>query len=395
MNGTNSNHFINLPHWQYPVKLPGLSGLYLNTVFRVLAIGLIGVFVPVYIFQTTGSWDSLIFYYLVCSLTTIGLVFPIAKLIKKIGPDAAIAIGAITQFANLILLIKLQDSQGYLFWAAILSGVTTPLHWQSYHLAFSQECTRKKLTSQLAKNAIAGRVSSAVAPLLGGIIATIMGFSGLYLVAGAVLIISIIPIFFDQYNQKGSEVTWQKIKTTLQIKKLRPCWFGYFGSGIESAVYTIFWPLFLYFSFKNLEKIGLLSTISIFISILVTGYIGKNGHRKEKKFFNFGLAFSLPSWLIRSVFSSFFILTFIDAIYLLTTQFIWIPVEAITYRWGRKEARSFFILRSIMIQSGLVFALLVIYFFRKIGFTWQVIFPLGIFGLAIVKNFSYELKEAK
>jgi len=395
VNGTSHHNFINLPHWQYPAKLPGLSGLYLNTVFRVLAVSLIGVFIPVFIFQTTRSWDSLIFYYLVCSLTTIGLVIPVAKLINKIGPDAAIAFGAITQFANLILLIKLQDSQSYLFWAAILSGITTPLHWQSYHLAFSRECTRKKLTSQLAKNAIAGRAASAVAPLAGGIIATIMGFSGLYLVAGVILVVSIIPVFFDQYNQKGSEVSWEKIKTTLQIKKLRPIWFGYFGSGIESAVYAIFWPLFLYFSFNNLEKIGLLSTISILISILVTGYIGKNGHQKEKRFFNFGLATSLPSWIIRGVFSSFLILTFIDTVYLLTTQFIWIPVGAITYRWGRREARSFFILRSIMIQSGLVFALLIIYFFRKIGFTWQIIFPLGIFGLIIVKNFSYELKEIK
>ena len=395
MNGSDHQNFLNLPHWQYPAKLPGLSGLYLNTIFRVLAVGLIGIFIPIFIFKTTGSWDSLIFYYLIGSVTTILFVIPVGKLIKGVGPDIAIALGAITQFINLILLIKFEANQDYLLWAAILAGITTPLHWQSYHLAFSQESTRKKLTSQLAKNAIAGRIASAVAPLAGGIIATILGFSGLYLVVGVILVVSIIPIFFDQYNQKGSEVTLEKIKTTFSIKRLRPCWLGFFGTGIESAVYGIFWPLFLYFNFRNLEKIGLLSTISILISILVTGYIGKHGQKKEKKFFNFGLVTSLPSWFVRGFFSSFLVLTLVDTLYLLTTQFIWIPVGAMTYRWGRIETRSFFILRSVMIHLGLIFTLLLVYGFRKIGLGWEAIFPLGILGLIIVKNFSYEFEEAK
>ncbi len=395
MNGINHQNFLHLPHWQYPARLPGLSGLYLNTLFRVLAIGLIGIFIPVFIFKTTGSWDSLILYYLICSSTTILFVIPVAKLIKNVGPDIAIGLGAVTQFINLILLIKFEGNHDYLLWAAIFAGITTPLHWQSYHLAFSQECTRKKLTSQLAKNAIAGRIASAAAPLAGGIIVTILGFSELYLIAGVILVISIIPIFFDQYNQKGSEVTLEKIKTTFSIKRLKPCWLGYFGSGIESAVYGIFWPLFLYFNFRNFEQMGLLSTISILTSILVTGYIGKNGQKKEKKFFNIGLVTSLPSWLIRGLASSFFLLTIVDTLYLLTSQFIWFPVGALTYRWGRREDRSFFIIRSMMIHLGLIFALLLIFIFRKIGLGWEAIFPLGILGLIIVKNFGHEFEETK
>ncbi len=395
MNGSNHQNFIHLPHWQYPAKLPGLSGLYLNTLFRVFAIGLIGIFIPVFIFKTTGSWDSLILYYLICSTATIVSVIPIAKLIKIVGPDISIALGAVTQFLTLIFLIKFEANQSYLIWAAIFAGLTNPLHWQSYHLAFSQECTRKKLTSQLAKNAIAGRIAAAAAPLAGGIIATILGFSGLYTIAGVILLVSIIPIFFDQYNQKGSEVTFEKIKATFSIKRLKPCWLGFFGAGIESAVYGIFWPLFLYFNFNNLEKIGLLSTISILISILVTGYIGKNGQKREKKFFNIGLATSLPSWLIRGFASSFLLLTIVDTLYLLTSQFIWIPVGALSYRWGRREARSFFVIRSITIHLGLIFALLTIYVFKKLGLGWEAIFPLGILGLIIVKNFGYEFEKTK
>ncbi len=267
-NGNGQHQVLTLPHWRYPAKLPGLTGLYLNSVFRSLATGLIGVFIPVFVYKITGGWPGLFSFFLTRELVLILTTIPIAVSIKKLGPDRLIALGVLTLFLCLIFLIQSEANPAFLKWAAVFLGITIPLHWLPYHLAFSWESSRRFLSSQVANQAIISKLATAAAPLIGGIIATKLGFSGLYLTAGAILLLSIIPVFMDQYNRKGEAISLSEIKQVVKNPKLQPIWWGFFGNGLETAIYSIFLPIFLYQTLGGLEQIGFISTISLIISLI-------------------------------------------------------------------------------------------------------------------------------
>jgi len=179
----------------------------------------------------------------------------------------------------------------------------------------------------------------------------------------------------------------------LNEKNLKPIWLSYFGQGIETTVYGIFWPLFLFYRLGNLEKMGLLSSMVLFTSLLVLVFIGKSGERKEKGFFNFGVSTSVPNWIICPFLASFLPLFIIDALYQTTTMFVWIPVGALTYRWGRKKEKSFFIIRSSLLNLGAILALAVAVLVASSPLKWLVLFYLAIFGLILVFRFNHGLKK--
>jgi len=394
-NGNGHHQVLTLPHWRYPAKLPGLTGLYLNSVFRNLATGLIGIFIPVFVYKIAGGWPGLFSFFLTRETVLILTTVPIATLIKKLGPDWLIALGALALFFCLIFLIQSQTNPIFLKWAAIFLGITIPLHWLPYHLAFSWESSRHFLSRQVANQKIISKLATAAAPLIGGILATIFGFSGLYLAAGAILLLSIIPIFIDQYNRRGEAVSLSEIKQVIVNPKLQPIWWGFFGTGLETAIYSIFLPIFLYQALDSLEQIGLISTVSLVISLITLSYLGKKTQKAEKRVFRFGVVASLPFWLILNFLSSFSLLAIFNSLYQITTQAVWIPVDTLVYRWGRKKEKSFFIIRNIAIRLGIMAALGAATLFRSLNWDWTAIFLLATLGLMIVTNFSHGLKKTK
>ncbi|MFH1601394.1 MAG: MFS transporter [Candidatus Shapirobacteria bacterium] len=394
-NGAEQQRVFHLPHWKYPARLPGLTGLYLNSVFRTLALGLIGIFIPVFVFQITSGWSGVLKFYLISETTTLILSSPTAMLIKKWGPDWLVGLGALTLITALGFLILSQNNLVFIWWAALFLGITVPFHWLPYHLAFCQESQRHCLHRQLANRNILNKISTAAAPLLGGIIAAKLGFTSLYLIAGIVIALSLIPILMDQYNQKGRALSWERVKKTLRKPNLHSTWLGFFGWGIESAIYAIFLPIYFFQSLTNLEEMGSLFTLSLLISLLAIAFIGKKSADNEGKVFGLGMIGSFPFWLIVANFSSFLGLASANAFYNITSQAIWIPVEGVVYRQGKKEGKSYFVLRNTFLRLGIISALLMGGVLKLFNFGWNYVFFGGVIGLLIVTNLSKGFKKCR
>ncbi len=394
-NGNGYHRVFHLPHWRYPSKLPGLTGLYLNTVFRTLALGLVGIFVPVFIYQFFGGWDKVISFYIVLHLTSVIFSIPTGYLIKKWGPDFLMGTGALTLFLGLMLLIKAQNNPNLLVWAAWLWGITVSFHWLPYHQAFSWESTRKDLSKQVAQRLAFNKIATAITPVAGGIIATKLGFSGLYFVAAVVLTISIIPIFMDQYNRRGNSLSFEAIRKNLLTKSNLPYWLGFFGTGVEAGVYGIFLPIFLFQNLKNLEQLGLVSTISLIMALVGINLVGKIAQKKEKTVFYLGLIASFPFWLVIGFFKSFILLAVAKSWYQITANGFWIPHLDILYREGRKQGKSFFVLRNIFTRLGTVFTLIIGALIISKSLGWTPIFMLGILSLLLITFFDQGLKNKK
>ncbi len=108
-------HLINLPHWQFNWRLPGLTGLYLNASLRNFAIAMIDIFIPLYIFKTTGSIQYIFIFYLYYYAFLIFLDYPLNILMTKIGPDLSALISNIILGGYLFSIILLNQNISFIF----------------------------------------------------------------------------------------------------------------------------------------------------------------------------------------------------------------------------------------------------------------------------------------
>jgi len=375
------HRLIYLPHWRYPVRLPGLAGVHLNATVRVLAFGLIGIFIPIFVYQLTGSIEKVILFFLIWKVAQLLVQAPVGYLICRIGPDNSIALAAVLHIGFLVSLIFSINNPLFLSIAPIFAGIASPFHWIPYHTAFSKESDGKKLSEQVSTNTILQRVAAALAPLVGGILAAELGFSFLYFAAVTFLVVSIFPIFLDQYNKKSQWIGGVNIYKNIFRADFRPFLIAFLGTGLEGVAYAVFWPLYMMEKLGNLEKIGFVSTAALLVSLTVLHWTGKKAKKYGNRLTKVGGLISGANWLWRSLISGLSAITFTDILYQLTTIFVWIPTGAVMYQRGKTHSGAFFLQREITIHFGFLVGLLISWLILSANLGWMPIFFLGGIGI--------------
>jgi hypothetical protein len=361
-------------------------GLYFNASIRLLAVGLVGIFIPLFIYQSTGSINGVILFFLTWRLTQLAITLPVAWIITKTGPDWAVAIASMVQITFLAALNLIPNITSSLWLAALLGAIFVPLYWIPYHTTFARKSDGNRVGEQVANISIAQKIVGAFAPIFGGFIATQMGFNTLYLVSAALLIVSVFPIFFDQYNQIDPWPGKEKIFSLASRPQFKPYLVTFLGLGFEAVAYGIFWPLYLMEKTQNMEIVGLISTASLLFSIFIYHWVGKRSKSSADRLIKSGTTTNALNWLIRGLVSSPWLLSLIDILYQLTAILVWVPVGTIVYQRGKKNSFVFFVTREIIVQTGFVTALLLSWLFFRLSLGWLPILLLGAVGISLVSR---------
>ncbi len=370
--------------WQYRPHLSGLSSLYLNTVFLTFCFSIMELFVPIYVYQITHDLSQTILFFIIWEASHLAASFPSAWFISHFGPDKSILLGALLRTAY-ILTLMLSAQFPWLLWpTAILSGIKLPPHWLSYHLAFDRQTTPQKVGSQVSFVYIITQIAAALSPLLGGIIASIWGFSSLYLVALIFLVASILPIFLDQYDEHPAWPGFKKILVGRRKGGITHFSWAFFGFGMEAAVYSWLWPLFLFLILGNMKQIGLIQTTSLILSILVAQVIKNKALPKTRRFVSLSSAANSFNWAIKPLLLTPLFLALSDIAYLITNVFTRIPFDSSTYWLPKKNPLIFFTNREIATHSGGLVILLAALLLVRLNFSLAATLIGGIIGLNLV-----------
>ena len=343
-NGESHNpSFLQLSQWSYQPKLKGLSGIYINTAVRDLAFNLMGIFVPIYIFEISGSIASVFLYYFLIEFFVVLTTIPIAKLISRVGPDISILLSNITRSVFLIFLTLAQSSK-ILFWSAtFFEAVTVPLYWLPYHSAFSSQSKRGKLSKQIAKLSNITRIVTISAPLIGGLIAQTMGLDVLFPIGILLLIASSLPIFLDEYDRKETAAPVQEISEKMTKPKNRKLFLGLFFEGLHLPLNSIGWPIILYAVIPNFEKIGGLTTLSSIACFFTVIWLAKKINHFNIKVFASGNMARVFVWIARGLsLKNPLIIALSDPIFNISSVFFGLPYTILTYDLGKKEGFLFF-----------------------------------------------------
>jgi len=307
-----------MPVFQLPIthKRPinGVYAFYINAFLRALTFSLISIFIPIFIYQMGiknlyPSSVSILFialYYFIVRFFTLILCFPVSKIIEKIGFRYSVGISLISLILYFIFLKLSTGNIIYLFFSALLLGITLPFYWIARNSAVCEDFKEKQLGRQAGMISILEKISTILGPITGALIITNFSYGFLYNIAIIILGISIIPLLFMPHHIHRNGISLKGFVNWLKDKLFYHQAVASFTRGADDYSWGLIWPFILFMLKINLKTIGflfslvsILTVITRFLSSLAFDQLRKEKKHSDKKLFKFLTIASSIIWLIR------------------------------------------------------------------------------------------------
>ena len=336
-----------------------LSEMYISLALRTLALSMIGLFVPLFfINELNYNLDRVIYYYLAWAVSFGIFSLAIIKFACKFGLKKSIFVSAPLDILSLALLLTLKSGSVHYLIPAFTLGLANSFYWNSYHLDFAKSSDKKKRGTEVGGMFSISLLFSVLGPFLGALILESLGFNSLFFVVSALLLLSVVPLFFSKDIHEEVEF---KFKDLLHVGDFRS-FLGFVGIGIRLTVLTVFWPIFVFLNLSAYLSLGIIFTGSGLLSSLFTFFIGRMSDKQDKrKLLRIGAFIHSITFFFRGFVHSFVGLFFVDIMGSLSGILADVPTTALFYDRANKSNRpEYVIYREVGLSAGRIILLLVV-----------------------------------
>ncbi len=357
---------------------PGFSSLLLSRVFQFVAVGLIDLFLPIFLFVKFGHGLIYVYLYYIIGYLAYGLLLPwAAQIINKIGLRRALRYSTVFDAAFFTCFFFYDQSPILLLVLSLFSlTIARLLFWLPFNTnmaVFTDQTNRGKEISLLWTVKSLFKV---VMPVISGFIIANYGFDIVFVITVLFVLLSGLPYFFLPSTHE--KYSWGAVETFKNFfkKDNRRLVLANVANGAENVVSLIIWPIFIWQILKgNFFEVGALSSLIVFVSIFLQLFAGNYCDLfSKRKMLHWGSFLHAVGWLAKAfVLSAFQI--FIVGIYHSFTQILKdTPFDTMNYEIMANHGHyvdEYTVLKEIAIQLGrvmmLVLALLIAFNF---GMNW-------------------------
>lgn len=339
-----------------------LNELYLSVAIRAFAIALIGIFVPVYLYQQGFSFYSIFMFFAFYSIYNLVLMIPLSKLSCKMGLKKSMLLSMPFLIIFFLMLFSIQKFNWSIYLIPLFGGIHSALFWFSYHTDFSRFSESNKRGSQVGFSQIIVSLFSAAAPVLGGVILYFFSFKVLFVIVSFLLFASTWPLFLSKEVHEPLEISFKNFFQGLKLREV----LAYMGNGAEARVAGVIWPLFVFLFIlkEGYVSLGALSSVILFFTIAATFTISKVSDFNLKFFLRTGAVLTALIWFLKSFVKLPLELFVIEGFYGISIASLHIPFDAMNYNKANKSQRAKIIIeREMYIKIGAIIILLLAAFF--------------------------------
>lgn len=332
--------------WHLPTNLnfiyqpkEDLRHLFWAGVSRSVAITLLTIFSPIYIYQTARSIDIsqssaivlVLGYFLILSLVKLLTLIITENLSQKIGFKGTIR-ASIFPFAFFILTLVFAPRLPILFVAsAVLWAVHSGFFWWGYHGYFVKTADEDHFGQRISEARLLERVAIVSTPFIGAVVANFLGFSALFAFSAVFMVISLILLGKDHDKRQKRDIKFREVFGL--IKSHKSISLAYMGSSVEGVMRAIAWPLFLFLFFGQLISLGAIVSVSALVASFFALAAGKWVDRQgEKTIISLGVPLTTVSWILRIAQKSLPIFVIADSIWNFGYRMVALPLNALTYK---------------------------------------------------------------
>jgi MFS family permease len=289
-------------HFWRDISFSELAEIYASMSLRSFGFGIIGIFVPVFLYKNGVDLRGIFLFYSLFFLMRIPIASVAGFIVARIGPKHSIAVSTILLVAFLSSLLTFTTFRWPLGAIAFLYAISNGLFFVAYHTDFSKIKSSKHGGKELGWLYIFERAGSALGPLIGGLLASFVSVVFTIGFAVLVLIVSLVPLFMSREPVK----THQKITFKgFQWKKHIPDYLSLGAFNIENIATVLLWPLYLavaIFAEDSYAKIGAIVATATVISMLSARFFGRVVDN-DKSFYllRYGVSLNALTHFVRSM----------------------------------------------------------------------------------------------
>jgi len=319
-----------------------LTELYASVAIKGFAVGLIGIFEPIYLYLFFGASLSKLFIYYGVVALLFALAVPLgAKLVAKIGIKHAMLTSV--PFALLYFLGLWQiEALGMWFPVLILLSVLYKISfWPAFHTDFTRFADRGRQGRQLSYRFVAGILSGAISPAIGGLILAAYGFPALFILVLILLFVSAGVLFFTPDVRESYHDSFEKTYQDMGARENRGKVLAFLGEGAESTIYLLIWPLFLFLIHLSFGVMGMVVSGAMLIGALFLIYLGRVVDSKGgAKVLRLGAVLNALTWPLKIFVVSPWTAFFAHTLHQFTRTTALLPLGALFYGWAGERAET-------------------------------------------------------
>lgn len=376
--------------------LGALSSLSTNRLISFAGESIIGLFLPIFIFEYFSlDLSLLILWFIVAHALRLPLLVLAAKQFQRIGLVASMTIGTVGMTIFYGLTIVLDVAPLWHPWiilstALVIQAVAITTYWTPFHVDFTRFSKKGHRGREVGILYAAKDLISMIGPVVGGVLIARLGYEAMFVVAALIILLSLIPLAYLPRVEATYEFGFIESFKKLFHPTYRTMTLSMMAYGAEGIVATIFWPVFLFSVFAGQYlDLGIFAGAIVVVNILLRLGLGLwlDAHAR-KRMLRLGVDLYALGWLakafVTSVTGVFAAATFhgFGSIMMRT------PLDVMTYEKAADAGHyldEFTTLREIALSLGRIAMLLV---------AWPVVLKLPLsstFVLAAVVSFGITL----
>ena len=332
-----------------------LTQIYIATAIRSFAIALLGLFVPLYLYNEIGfSLQQVLGFYIFFSVI-LAISSPIAmKFASRHGLKHTILLSVPLYLIFIILLYLLQWFPVPLVIISFFLGLSIAFYWMGLHLVFHKASDKKHRGEEVGKREGYSILVTILSPITGGFIIQFAGFTFLFFLSAILLLFSAFVLFKNKENYVRYKFSFSSILNKENWKNSI-----YFVSrGTWMAASGVLWPLFIFSILSSYISMGLIGSILSGFQAVLVGITGKFSDKfGKRRIIKYAVWFESLSWFLRAFVTTVtqvFSVTIFGAI---SFGIMEVPLGALEYDKARSQAASFFVMREVFLCLGRILLL--------------------------------------
>jgi len=335
-----------------------LTQVYASAAIRSFAVSLIGLFIPLYLFNDRGysleqTLSFFIFYSIIFAIST-----PFAaKFSARFGVKHSVLLSIPLYLLFIGLLYSLPIYDFPLMIVSATLGLSQSFYWMGMHLVFHHASHHKHRGEEIGKNKSLNVVASMFGPLIGGLLIKFTGFKILFCIASLVLFSSGLFLFLS----KDNHVKYHFSLRTLVNKKHWQDSLFFVSRGTAVIANGVIWPLFIFGILGDYLSLGLVGFILSGTSVILFWLVGRySDHVGKRKVIRWITGFESLSWFLKAMVltvNHVFAATIFGA---LTMGVKESPLGALEYDKAKGEIACYFVSREVFICLGRILLLMVV-----------------------------------
>ena len=359
----------------------GFVALFSGRMIQFAAGGLVGLFLPIYLFINMGyRIEYVMLWYLVGHFAYLALVPLSAQFLNRFGLRRALRLSVVFDglFYVIIYLIA-RDAVLYSAIAVLVITIERMLFWLPYHVDFAKFTCGGDRGKEVGVIWATKSFLGIVLPILSGFLIAFFGFKVVFLLAIFLYLAPIIPFMALPHTRERFE--WSYFQTFRHFfkKSNRGLVLSNMANGAENAVALVMWPVFIWQLLGgNFIRVGALSSLIVLIGVVLQLAAGRYADMMNKRrLLHWGSIFYSFGWLAKVFVLTGWHIFWVGAYHQLAQIFKDTPFDTLNYEYLADRGHfvdEFTVLKEIAVQLGKVlilsFAVLVA---LKFGINWTFV----------------------